>query len=287
MAEGGVDARSGSSVDDEVAAIEVRLFLEAIFERYGYDLREYSAPSIKRRVQLALARSGLPDLGALQHRVLTDGDAFARVFADLTVQVSELFRDPAFYRAFRAQVVPVLRTYPLVNVWHAGCATGEEAYSTAILLREEGLLERCQIYATDLSAPAIERAKEGVFSAPDFAVTVDAYRRAGGTDTLSEHATFAYGQMAVKEALRSKILFFQHDLVSDYVFAQMQVIFCRNVLIYFGRPLRARVLHRFAESLCPGGFLCLGSSERLSSDTREPFIGLAPDERIYRLTGET
>jgi chemotaxis protein methyltransferase CheR len=274
----------GTPAEDDVTAIEVRLFLEAIYERYGYDLRGYAAPSMRRRVHVALARSGLSDLGALQHRVLTDPDAFARVLGDLTVQVTELFRDPEFYRAFRERVVPTLRTYPLINIWLAGCATGEEAYSTAILLREEGLYERCQIYATDLSAPALERAKEGVFLAKDLAAVVDGYGRSGGSDTLEAHATVAYGQLAIKESLRRNILFFQHDLVSDHVFAEMQVVFCRNVLIYFGRALRDRVMRKLSASLCSGGFLCLGSSERMSADGRDPFSELAPNERIYRRT---
>lgn len=271
----------GGSVD----ALEVRLFLEAIFERYGYDLRGYSPPSIRRRVHAALARSGAGDLGTLQHRVLTDAATFSRVLGDLTVQVTAFFRDPAFYQAFRALVVPRLRTYPFINVWHAGCATGEEAYSTAVLLSEEGLLDRCQLYATDLSSAAVDRAKEGLFSAPDPALVDDAYRRAGGRNSLAAQATFAYGQVAFSESLRRRILFFQHNLVSDHVFAEMQVIFCRNVLIYFGHSLRSRVLGGFARSLCSGGFLCLGASERLLGESRGAFAEVAADERIYQLRG--
>lgn len=274
-----------AEVDRRVEEIEVRLLLEALFERYGYDLRDYAAASMHRRVCAALARSGASDLGALQHRALTDPETFARVLADLTVQVSELFRDPAFYHAFRRRVVPLLRTYPFINVWHAGCATGEEAYSTAVVLREEGLLERCQLYATDLSTAAVERAKQGVFEAPDLAAVDEVYRRAGGAGALASHATVAYGQIAFKEALRDKILFFQHDLVSDRVFAEMQVIFCRNVLIYFGRPLKERVMAKFVESLCPGGFLCLGASERLAAEAQGSFVESVADERIYQLRG--
>jgi len=278
-------ASRGAPARDDVTTIEVRLLLEAIYERYGYDLRGYAASSIGRRVHVALARSGLPDLGALQHRVLTDPDAFARVLGDLTVQVTGLFRDPDFYRAIRERVVPMLRTYPLINVWLAGCATGEEAYSMAILLRDEGLYERSQIYATDLSAAALERAKEGVFPAEDLAAIVDGYGRSGGGGTLEAHATVAYGQLAIKESLRRNILFFQHDLVSDHVFGEMQVVFCRNVLIYFGHALRDRVMRKLRESLCSGGFLCLGASERMAAECREPFSELAPNERIYRRKG--
>jgi chemotaxis protein methyltransferase CheR len=280
------DAQACAADADVVAALEVRLFLEAIYERYGYDLRDYALPSMSRRVQAALSRSGLHDLGALQHRVLTDADAFARVLADLTVQVSALFRDPAFYLSFRERVVPVLRTYPHVNVWHAGCASGEEAYSTGIVLREAGLAARSQSYATDLSAAAVERAKQGVYAAKDLDAIVDGYRRAGGAASFESYATVAYGQIALTEALRSRILFFQHDLVSDYVFGEMQVVFCRNVLIYFGRALRERVMQKLARSLCPGGFLCLGSSERLPANLRGPFVEIDADARIYQLRGE-
>jgi chemotaxis protein methyltransferase CheR len=280
------DGQALAADADVVAALEVRLFLQAIYERYGYDLRDYALPSMSRRVQAALSRSGLNDLGALQHRVLTDADAFARVLADLTVQVSALFRDPGFYLSFRQRVVPVLRTYPHLNVWHAGCASGEEAYSAGIVLREAGLAERCQSYATDLSAAAVERAKQGVYAAKDLDAIVDSYRRAGGAASFESYATVAYGQVALAEALRSRILFFQHDLVSDYVFAEMQVVFCRNVLIYFGRALRERVMQKLARSLCPGGFLCLGSSERLPANLCGPFVEVDADARIYQLRGE-
>jgi chemotaxis protein methyltransferase CheR len=268
---------------DEVAALELRLFLSAIHERYGYDLRDYATPSMTRRVQVALAKSGASDLGALQHRVLTDPAVFARVLADLTVQVSELFRDPAFYRALRECILPVLRTYPVLNIWHAGCSTGEEAYSTAVLLHEAGLLDRCQIYATDLSVSALDHAKQGVYLASaDLNGETDRYRRSGGAETLARHATVAYGQIAFHEALRRRILFFQHDLVADYVFAEMHVVFCRNVLIYFGPDLRARVLHKLKKTLCRGGFLCLGASERLSPAHRAGFAELEAHEHIYR-----
>jgi chemotaxis protein methyltransferase CheR len=268
---------------DEVAALEIRLFLAAIYERYGYDLRDYGTRSMTRRVQVALAKSGASDLGALQHRVLTEPSVFARVLADLTVQVSELFRDPDFYRALRECVLPVLRTYPVLNIWHAGCSTGEEAYSTAVLLHEAGLLDRCQIYATDLSVSALYRAKQGVYlTSADLGAETDRYQRAGGAETLAGHATVAYGQIAFHEALRRRILFFQHDLVSDYVFAEMHVVFCRNVLIYFGPDLRARVLGKLKKTLCRGGFLCLGASERLSPAHRTGFAELAAHEHIYR-----
>jgi chemotaxis protein methyltransferase CheR len=280
-----MEADGGGS---ETEAIEIRLLLEAIRARYGYDLRDYAPASMRRRVLTALARSGLENLGQLQHQILDDPQLFGSVLEDLTVRVSDMFRDPDFYRAFRDEITPVLRTYPRLNIWHSGCATGEEAYSTAILLTEAGLYDRAQIYATDLSPRALEQAKEGVYSAEHLAAYTTNYEKTGGTSRLSSYYTAAYDRIAIREALRRNILFFQHDLVADHVFAEMNVIFCRNVLIYFGQELRQRVLHKFTQSLCPGGFLCLGSSEQLSrsgADTdAQMFVpfGARAKDRIYR-----
>lgn len=269
--------------NDESEAIELRLFLDGIHARYGYDLRGYAEASMSRRVHAVLARSGLPHLGELQHRVLTDPAFFALVLNDLTVQVSELFRDPTFYRTVRTRVVPILRTYPLLKIWHAGCASGEEAYAMAILLQEEGLYERAQIYATDLSPDALDQAKQGVYPEDKLGLFTANHASSGGRVELASHCTAAYGGVAIKESLRRNILFFQHDLVSDHPFGEMHVIFCRNVLIYFDAPLRQRVIDKFAASLCPGGFFCLGSSERLRrSDALSRFREFDGDARIYR-----
>ena len=286
----GVDADEpaapGTRTDrDEIEELEVRLFLEAIHARYGYDLRGYSVISMRRRVVAALARSGLAHLGELQHRVLEEPQLFARVIEDLTVQVSEMFRDPASLRMFRERVVPVLRTYPLLNIWLSGCAKGEEAYSMAVLLTEEGLYDRCQIYATDISPRALDHAKHGIYPARQLATYQANYAAAGGTQDLGAYYTAAYDQIAFGASLRRNILFFQHNLVTDHVFAEMQVIFCRNVLIYFGSDLRDRVMDKLAQSLVPGGFLCLGSAERLSRHGAQRFGELAASERIYRLKG--
>ncbi len=271
------------AADSDATAIEVRLLLEAIHARYGYDLRGYTPASMHRRVFAALTKSGLPHLGELQHRLVRDPDLFASVLHDLTVQVSELFRDPHFYLAFRNQVLPVLRTYPLLRIWHAGCATGEEAYASAIMLSEAGLYDRAQIYATDLSARAIEQAKEGVFPAARLATFADNYARAGGNAELGQYYTTAYDHIALAEPLRRNILFFQHNLVSDHVFGEMHVVFCRNVLIYFTRELRARVLDKLRQALIHGGFLCLGSSERITdADRHLELAELDADGRIYR-----
>ena len=248
---------------DEVEAIEIRLLLEAIRARYGYDLRGYAPKSMRRRVLAALARSGLPDLGALQHALLTDGARFTEVLADLTVRVSEMFRDPHFYRVLRDKVVPILGTYPLLRIWHAGCAAGEEAYASAILLGEHGLYERAQIYATDVSLEALEQAKQGTYRAESLQLFADNYEKGGGKGDFAAYITVAYDGIAMKPGLRRNVLFLHHDLVSDHVFGEMQIVFCRNVLIYFDRALRERVLAKLVQSLAPGGFLCLGASERL------------------------
>jgi chemotaxis protein methyltransferase CheR len=265
--------------------IEVRLVLEAINARYGYDFRDYSPETMHRRVHAALARSGANNFGLLQHRLLTEPEFFARLLDDLTVQVSEMFRDPFVYRTFREQVVPTLRTYPQLKIWHAGCATGEEVYATAILLREENLYDRTQIYATDMSGRAVEQAKEGIYPAAHAETFSENYRQSGGKSVLAEYYSSAYDRIAMHDELKRNIVFFQHDLVSDYALGEMQVIFCRNVLIYFGEKLRTRVLGIFAESLCRGGFLCLGASERVSPSCASSFTDFAGADRIYRRRG--
>jgi chemotaxis protein methyltransferase CheR len=269
-------------IDAEGEAIEQRLVLEAIFQKYGYDLRNYAPESITRRLRACLARTGLSHLGELQHRVLESAEFFSNVIDELTVQVSEMFRDPAFYRAFRERVLPVLRTYPEIKIWHAGCASGEEAYTSAILLMEEQLLERAQIYATDLSARAIERAREGVYSSNQSALFSENYTRAGGKRRFEDHCSSAYGKFTISEPLRQSVVFFQHDLVTDYALGEMQVIFCRNVLIYFGAELRARVLAMFEKSLCRGGFLCLGANESLPAAFSNGFAEISANDRIFQ-----
>jgi chemotaxis protein methyltransferase CheR len=273
--------------DKGIEDIEVRLVLEAINARYGYDFRDYSPESMRRRVQAALARSGADNLGVLQHRLLLEPEFFASLIDDLTVQVSEMFRDPTFYRAFREQVVPMLRTYPQLKIWHAGCASGEEVYATAILLSEENLYERTQIYATDMSGRAVEQAREGIYPASQAELFSDNYLQSGGKKRLADYYSSAYGRIAVHDKLKRNVVFFQHDLVSDYALGEMQVVFCRNVLIYFGESLRERVVRVFADSLCRGGFLCLGGSERMSPSRTDLFSAFVSAERIYRRRGSS
>lgn len=269
---------------EESESIEVALVLEAIRAKYGCDLRGYTRESMHRRLRAALEGLRLGHLGELQHALLHDPGLFAQLLDQLTVHVTELFRDPEFYSSFRARVVPLLRTYPLLRIWHAGCATGEEVYALAMLLTEEGLYERCQIYATDLSETALAQAKEGVFSATRVATFADNYLRAGGRGLFSRYYTAAYDHVGMSARLRENILFFPHNLVTDFAFGEMHVVFCRNVFIYFGPELRLQVLSKFQSSLCGGGFLCLGTSERLCNSVRGQFSDFSDEQHIYRHT---
>jgi chemotaxis protein methyltransferase CheR len=258
----------------ELEMIEERLFLEAVHARYGYDLRGYAPLSMGRRIRGVLAATGLPHLGELQHRILTDPALFGEVLGGLTVNVSDMFRDPNFYRTLRQRVVPRLRTYPLLRIWLAGCATGEEVYAMSILLAEEGLYDRTQIYATDLSPAALAAAQQGIYPADRLSAFAENHKESGGTSDFASYCTVAYDQIAMKEGLRRNVLFFGHNLVSDHVFAEMQLVFCRNVLIYFGGDLKASVLDKLHESLCPGGYLCLGGSEHLPGAMQTRFLSL-------------
>jgi chemotaxis protein methyltransferase CheR len=266
----------------DVEELEIRLLLEAIHAKYGYRFQDYAQGSMRRRVRAALARSGLKHLGELQHKLLLDPEFFASTLDDLTVRVSEVFRDPTFYRAFRELVVPVLHTYPLLKIWHAGCASGEEVYTMAILLCEENLYDRAQIYATDMSPKALEMAREGVYAESAAASFGRNYQESGGKLRLDDYYSSAYGRIVVRESLRRNIVFFQHDLASDYALGEMNVVFCRNVLIYFGSELRDRALSTFSDCLDHGGFLCLGRNESLPTGAAGKFSALSPSERIYR-----
>jgi chemotaxis protein methyltransferase CheR len=271
--------------NEQVEEVEISLFLDAVKARYGYDFRDYAPSSIRRRVRAVLAKSGLENLGELQHRMLHNPQAFAWIVGTLTVQVTELFRDPDFYRAFRDRVVPVLKTYPQIKVWNAGCATGEEAYSLAVLMADEGLVERVQIYATDLSASALDRAREGVYPEAQLESFSNAYVAAGGREPFASFYVRKYGNVTFSEALRKHIVFFQHDLTSDHSLGEMQVIFCRNVLIYFNAALRERVLQTFGAALCHRGFLCLGRNEGLPVEAPLGFETYVKEQRIYRYEG--
>jgi chemotaxis protein methyltransferase CheR len=274
-----------AAADVEAERIEVELVLEAIHSRYGYDLRGYASAPMQRRMRALIARTGVAHLGELQHRLLHDAEFFGSVLHSLTVQVSAMFRDPSFYRTLRERVVPILRTYPEIKIWHAGCSSGEEVYAMAILLAEEDLYERARIYATDISAAALERAREGVYDGGCTKPFATDYAASGGKRSLDDYYRVERQRIVIDDRLRRNVVFFQHNLVSDYTLGEMHVILCRNVLIYFGSSLREQVLGTLAKGLRRGGFLCLGASESLPACRAAEFGDFEPFERIYRRQG--
>jgi chemotaxis protein methyltransferase CheR len=263
--------------------IELRLLLEAIYLRYHHDFRQYATASLRRRLAKALEALGLGTLSALQERVLRDPALFQRLLTFLTVQVSEMFRDPPFFSAFRDEVVPLLRTYPSLKIWVAGCAEGEEVYALAIALREEGLLERTLIYASDISAQALQRAEAGIYALDRIALFSENYVAAGGHASLSDYYTAAYGAAVFDRSLRRSVVFTDHSLATDQVFAEVQVVTCRNVLIYFDKVLQDRAVGLFRDALCHKGFLGLGAGETLRfSEHVDAFEPVVREARIYR-----
>ncbi|CAN5491036.1 chemotaxis protein CheR [soil metagenome] len=274
---------SAARVPPSATDIELRLLMEAIYLKYSYDFRDYTGASQKRRVLYALTQLDMPNISALQERVLRDPAVFGRLLQFLTIPVSEMFRDPAYFLALREQVVPVLHTYPSIKIWVAGCSTGEEAYSLAILLREEGLLKRTQIYATDINPASLEKARQGIFPLEAVRGYTANYQRSGGRQAFSDYYTAAYEAARFDSSLVQDVIFADHSLATDSVFAETHLVSCRNVLIYFNRQLQDRALGLFHESLCHRGFLGLGSKESIDfSGYADRFDTLARAERIYR-----
>lgn len=265
------------------ADIEQRLLIDAIYHRYHYDFRGYAQASLKRRLHTALAQFECRSLSQLQDRVLHEPTVFPALLEYLTVQVSDMFRDPEYFLSLRNEVLPLLRTYPSLKVWVAGCSAGEEVYSLAILLHEEGLLDRTLIYATDINPHALRAAEQGVFDLGRVAAFTDNHARAGGRSSLSQYYTARYGRVVFDKALREHMVFSDHSLATDSVFAEVHLVSCRNVLIYFERELQDRALGLFRESLCHRGFLGLGSKESLRfSAHSEAFDDWVQPDRIYR-----
>jgi chemotaxis protein methyltransferase CheR len=267
--------------------LELSLLLEAVFQHSGHDFREYAAASIKRRVLACVEKEDAHTISGLQARVLHEPACLARLLAALSINVTSMFRDPPFYLAFRKHVVPVLRTYPFIRLWHAGCATGEEAYSMAILLQEEGLYDRCRVYATDINATVLEKAKAGVFPLAAMKDYTTHYMHAGGTRSFSEYYSAGRDGAEFQAGLRANTLFSQHNLATDGPFNEFQVILCRNTLIYFNRRLTDRVCQLFNQSLVPLGFLGLGAKETLHGCTEELCFEEVDDRnRLYRKTSK-
>src|SRR5437763_1558429 len=245
----------------ELEEIEISLLTEGIYRHYGFDFRDYSMPSLKRRVWKRVYAEGLTTISGLQEKILHDPSCMERLLLDLSINTTAMFRDPSFYLAFRQKVVPVLRTYPFVRIWHAGCSTGEEVYSMAILLSEEGLIDRCRIYATDINEAVLQRAKEGIFPISSMKENTSNYIAAGGSGTFSEYYVAKYDYAIFRPSLRENVVFAQHNLVTDASFNHFNVILCRNVLIYFNTAMQERVQKLFLDTLEIFGILGLGKKE--------------------------
>ena len=249
--------------EGSVENIEIELLVQGLFHVYGYDFREYSRSTIYRRTLYCLEREKIGTVSELLAQVLRNQGLADRLREDYCIHTTELFRDPWFFKDFREVVLPHLRTYPAVNIWHAGCSSGHEVYSMAIFLSEEGLLSRCRLYGTDISDQVITQAATGVCQTDDVQASVNQYNEAGGKNSLNDYIKSKYGKSIINKELRNNLLFSTHNLVTDGVFIEAQVILCRNVMIYFNNKLKMKVLKLFFDSLCYRGYLCLGSSEAL------------------------
>ncbi len=273
-------------MNEQTQDIEIDLLLEAMFRKYGYDFRNYARASIERRILHQLSKSGLSNISEMQGRLLADKEFFKRMLLDLSINVTEMFRDASFYVAFREKVVPYLRAHPFIRIWIAGCATGEEVYSMAIVLQEEGLFDQTRIYATDINEEVLQIAKEGVYSLENIQEYTLNYQKAGGQKAFSDYYTAHQDTAVITPSLKTHVVFASHNLVHDAKFNEMHLISCRNVMIYFNQTLKDRVLKLFHESLCPLGLLCLGSKESVQFSAYEnQFDPLIKDEKIYKKKG--
>jgi chemotaxis protein methyltransferase CheR len=270
------------SYDPDLERLEIELLLEGIYRHYGFDFREYAYSSIRRRLWKRLETEGLSTISDLQARVLHAPEAMERLLLDLSVNVTSMFRDPGFYLAFRNRVIPMLRTYPFIRIWHAGCSTGEEVYSTAIVLEEEGLLDRARIYATDINDVVLQHARDGIFPLNRMQEYTENYIKAGGKRSFSEYYTAKYDGALFSPSLTTNVVFAQHNLVTDRSFSEFNVIFCRNVLIYFDRETQERLFEKFRNALAPDGYLVLGKVETLLGVARTRFAAVDGRERIFR-----
>jgi len=266
---------------------ELTLLLEAIYQKYHYDFRGYSKDSVARRLSQAKERFNCRSYSILQDRVLHEPAIFPELLSFLTVQVSEMFRDPIYFRSLRENVIPYLKTYPSLKVWVAGCSSGEELYSLAILFREEGIENRTIFYGTDINNEALRKAERGIYPIDRIPLFTHNHQLSGGKSPLSDYYTAAYGLAVFDKSLRDRAVFSDHSLVSDSVFAEVQLVSCRNVLIYFAQELQDRAIGLFKDALSRKGFLGLGSKEslRLSQFSKE-FIEFEKSERIYQKNDE-
>ncbi len=277
------EAPEEQNYDPDLEKIEVELLLEGIYQKYGFDFRAYAYSSLRRRLWKRIGESGLKTVSSLQERVLHDASMMEQLLLDLSINVTAMYRDPHFYTAFREKIIPMLRTYPFIRIWHAGCSTGEEVYSMAILLQEEGLYDRARIYATDINEVVLQRAKTGIFPLDRMKEYTDNYIKAGGKKAFSEYYTAKYDNALFHPSLTRNVVFSQHNLVTDRSFSEFNVILCRNVLIYFDKALQGHVQSLFYDSLAMFGVLVLGSKESLKfSEYESSYEQVGPPEKIYR-----
>jgi len=264
---------------------EIDELLDAIFSKYGHDFRHYARASLERRIRLFFAKSECSTIPELTDKLLKNESFFRALIMNFSIPVTELFRDPNVYQSLRENVVPLLKTHPFIKIWHAGCATGEEAYSLAILLKEEGLYDRATIFVTDFNDHALEKARSGIYTSEQIKVGTYNYGAAGGHHSFSDYYRAKYNAVAIDSSLRKNMTFANYNLVTDGVFGEMHLILCRNVLIYFDRELQNRVLDLFSNSLILGGFLCLGSKESIRFSTiNTAFNDVDRRARIFRKT---
>jgi chemotaxis protein methyltransferase CheR len=276
-------AATPAQYDPDLEQLEVQLLLEGIFKQYGFDFRSYAYASVRRRLWKRIEAEGLATISGLQERVLHEPAMMERLLLDLSINVTAMFRDPGFYRVFREQVVPTLRTYPFIRLWHAGCATGEEVYSMAMLLEEESLYERSRIYATDINEVVLQKAKAGIFPIERMQEYTENYIAAGGKRAFSDYYVAKYDGALFSPSLTRNVVFSQHNLVTDSSFSEFNAILCRNVLIYFDKSLQARVHELFYNSLAMFGILALGSRESLRfSPYEDCYEQINGPEKIYR-----
>ncbi|MGI8655133.1 MAG: CheR family methyltransferase [Pyrinomonadaceae bacterium] len=267
----------------ELEDIELHLLLEGIYRHYGLDFRDYAAASLKRRIHETMNVEGTRTVSAYQDKVLHDSACMDRLMLALSINVTAMFRDPSFYATFRQKVVPLLRTYPFVRIWHAGCATGEEVYSLAILLQEENLYAKCRIYATDMNKEVLRKAREGIFPLSAMQEYTNNYMQAGGKRFFSDYYTAQYGSVIFRPSLIENVVFSEHNLATDSSFNEFQVVLCRNVMIYFNKTLQARVHNLIYDSLSMFGVFGIGNKESLRFTSRESFYEELDDkDKLYR-----
>jgi chemotaxis protein methyltransferase CheR len=264
---------------------QLDVLLNEIFNRYGYDFRDYARASIVRRINNFMARDRIKDIDELTHRIIADKETFKSLLHSLSVTVTEMFRDPAVYKLLRKKVIPYLSTYPDIKIWIAGCATGQEAYSIAILLHEAELYEKTQIYATDINEHSLQAARNGIYSNDDIKISTANYLKSGGGNSLSDYYYTKYNNSIISKKLKKNITFIKHNLVQNRPFNSFNLIMCRNVLIYFSKDLQTRLIDLFSSSLVPNGFLCLGTKESLDFiDRKKCFKTVDKKSKVYKKT---